>query len=237
MIRRALFIGGIAIIGLAAIPDGCVAADPSSGATIALAQRERTTNTAANNKPTNRRPMAWTPAREAAAYTFAKVNHPELAEILDRLKSGKNRAAYRRAIRQLYHDSERLARLKDRDNSKEGKRYKRALRLWKLDSRIRLLTAQVATSRKPDKDLEAQLKTALKERIDLRIEQMEADHARALDRVRKLEKSIENLKANKEKAAEQHLQRVKRGLGLKRKRAARNKNRKRAAKSKKSTRP
>ena len=234
MSTRAILYSGIAFLTAGAIL--VIVSD-------ATAQREATSKTSANSTPTrrraNRQPMAWTPAREAAAYTFAKVNHPELADLLDRLKSTKkNRRAYQRAIRQLYFDSERLARLKDLDGKSKSKRYGVALNLWKLDSRIRLLTAQVAMSQGKNKELESQLDAALKERIDLRIAQMEADHARTLERAKKLKQQIDKIKNDKDKAAAVHLQRVKRGLGLKRKRTrAKNKNRRRPMKGKKTDTP
>lgn len=225
MTTRTLFTSGIAL--LAAGVTFIVANN-------ATAQRdgENTSKTSTANTPTRRRPkrqpMAWTPGREAAAYTFAKVNHPELADLLDRLKKSPKKRAYQRAIRQLYFDSERLARLKDFDSKSKTKRYGVALKLWKLDSRIRLLTARVAMSKGQDKELQSQLDTALKERIDLRIAQMEADHARTLERAKRLKQQIENIKSNKDKAAKQHLAKVKRGLGLKRKRTRnKNKNRRR----------
>jgi hypothetical protein len=170
--------------------------------------------TSARRDAAAKSPMALTPAREAAAVTFAKVNHAELADLLERLKE-RNKPAYRRALRQLYEDSERLARVKER---MPRDRYELAMNAWKIDSRIRLLTARIETLSKPDVELETQLKDALLERVDLRIRQIEFDRDRLLQRIHKMDSTVSELKSDREKAAEQHLQRVKRTLGIKKKR-------------------
>lgn len=191
-----------------------------AGGAAAVAQRNASNSKAvkggdaAKDPPATNRPMALTPAREAAAVTFARINHPELAGLLGRLKK-RNKAAYRRALRQLYRDSERLARMKER---LPAERYELALNAWKLDSRIRLLAARVATLPRPDPELQAQLKEALLEQVDLRIRQMESDRQRLLQRIRKMDATIAKLRADRDEAADQHLQRVKRSLGLKKKR-------------------
>jgi len=161
-----------------------------------------------NGAPEN--PMAVTPAREAAALTFAKLHHEELAKLLAHLKK-RDQKAYARAIRRLYLDSERLARIKERGNAK---RHELALRIWKLDSRIRLMAARVLLAKQSDPKLEAQLKEALRERVDLRIQQMEIEHRRALKRAQRLAAGIAELQANRDDAVEKELQRVKRSLGL-----------------------
>lgn len=199
------------------------------------AQREAGSPASSNGRQATpkEQPMALTPAREAAALTFARLHHPELAELLGRLKR-HNQAAYRRAIRQLYQDSERLARIKDREKDKSSQRYQLALDMWKLDSRIRLLAARVATAKRPNSKLEAQLKEALLERIDLRIRQIELDRERLLQRIQRLDESISTLRNDRDKAANQYLLRVKRSLGIKKRRPAANTGNKRRTAKKQS---
>jgi len=153
---------------------------------------------------------ALTPAREAAALAFAKSHHPELAELLKRLKK-RSKPAYRRAVRRLYLDSERMARIKERSSE----RYQLALETWQADSRIRLLAARIATSKRPSSKLESQLEEALQERIDLRIRHLEHDRRRLLQRVERIEQTTARLREDREKAARHYLQRIKRSLGLK----------------------
>src|SRR6185436_5664149 len=70
-------------------------ANPSSGAL-----REK------SGKPKNQ--VTITPEREAAAVTFVKLHHPDLAELLGHLKQSNPRE-YQRAIRDLFRTSENLA--------------------------------------------------------------------------------------------------------------------------------
>jgi hypothetical protein len=152
--------------------------------------------------------VAITPGREAAAMTFAKLHHPELSELLVKLKKG-NRREYDRAVRALYLTSERLARFKTRFPSRP-ERHELALQAWKLDSRIKLLAARMAMS--ADKKLEAELKAALVERVDVRQRELELERDRLRTRLESLDKSIERLTQNRETLLKKDFQRVKRGL-------------------------
>lgn len=169
-------------------------------------------------------PMSITPAREAAALAFAKQNHSELVPLLKKLKT-RNRRAYRQAIRQLFLDSERLARLQDTNS----KRYELALKTWKLDSRIRLLAARVLLVKNPDPRLEEQLKKALGERVDVRMRQLEMERGRLEKRLQKLNTEIIKLH-DRDAAVEQQLKRVKRSLGI---RSRKSKGKRRRAKPRK----
>lgn len=181
------------------------------------------TNTSANSTGSNsaarRRgrdvpPMALTPSRKAAALEFARQHHPELADLLRGLEK-RNRAAYHRAMRQLYQTSERLARTKERFSPE---RFELELEAWKLDSRIRLLAARVAVSKKTDSKLEAELRQALLERIDIRVRKMQKEKVRLRQRLANLDSTINSIDADREKAADQYLARIKRGLGIKNRR-------------------
>ncbi len=55
----------------------------------------------------------------------------------------------------------------------------------------------------------------LRERIEVRVRKIRLEYARAQLRVERLRKSIEAIDADPEKAGEQHLKRIKRGLGIK----------------------
>jgi hypothetical protein len=186
--------------------------------TAALAQRAGST-TSAKSAPVNAgqrtaNPMAITPAREAAALKFAELYHPELANLLEGLKS-RNKRAYRQAIRHLYLDSERLAKIREIN----PKRYEVSLQIWKLDSRIRLLAARVLLVKNPDPKLEEQLRKALGERVDLRLQQMQMDRERTLNRLKKLDADIAKLQGDRDGAVELQFKRVKRSLGIRPRRA------------------
>lgn len=153
------------------------------------------------------RPIALTEAREAAALTFARMHHPELAGLLEHLKKSRP-AAYTRAVRQLYQTSERLARTKERS----PERYESALRQWQLESRIRLLAARATMSDNPSIDDE--LNAALDEWVELRLQQLRAERERLADRLTKLDATIGEIESDKEAVIIQELARVKRSLGI-----------------------
>lgn len=197
-----------------------------AGSTFALAQKEsgqragagsrvNATNTTARPGSTRPRdakpPMALTSSRKAAALEFAKQHHPELADLLRGLET-RNRNAYHRAMRQLYQTSERLARSKERLSPE---RFELELEAWKLDSRIRLLAARVSVSKKKDPKLDAELKHALMERVDIRVRKMQQEKERLVQRVDNLTDTIKSIEDDREKAATQYLNRINRGLGIK----------------------
>ncbi|MFQ5734178.1 MAG: hypothetical protein ACE5KM_19755 [Planctomycetaceae bacterium] len=210
--RRDLWICGLLLLGVGGtVAVGQRGSDPARGADAATGSAKGRRSPVKRNS--DRRPMALTPAREAAALTFVDLHHPELAKLIKRLKKRKKPTAYKRAVRQIYRDSERLARIKER---LPRERYELQLRLWKLDSRIRLLAAHVFAPRRPNRKLKAQLEEALLERVDLQIEQMELDRRRFAERLDKLNASVTKLKQDRQAAANRRLKRVKRSLGIRR---------------------
>lgn len=192
-------------LSLAPVPQSADAQNPQRG----LA-RKGAKEKSRPNQPVEP-PMELTPAREAQALKFAEIHHDELKKLLVGMK-GRNRYAYDRAMRQLYRDSERLARMAERQ---PGERYDFALKTWKLDSRIRLLAARVYARPKPDKKQQAELDALLDERVELQVRQMESERRRLADRLQKLDESIEGLRNNREGARKQQLARFKRSLGIK----------------------
>lgn len=125
-----------------------------------LAQDAAVPRAAVKNGSREDRQPAFTPEREAAALSFVRQHHPELEDLLAQLKSG-NRAEYRRVTNELFFASERLTQSQERDPLK----YELDLRLWKIDSRIRLLAARLAMN---ESDLlQGELKELLVEKIDV----------------------------------------------------------------------
>lgn len=127
-----------------------------------------------------------TPEREAAALHFARSHHPELADLIERLRKDM-RGEYDQAVRQLYQASERLARVKERSEAD----YDQQLAQWKLDSRIKLLAARMSVS--SDSKLEGELKKLLRQRVELKRVQLEQERARAQSRLDRVDESLANL--------------------------------------------
>lgn len=143
------------------------------------------------------------PGGEAAALAFARSHHPELAELLERLAT-TDRAAYEKAIRDVSQASERLARLREND----PERYDVALRLWTLDSRIRLLAARSTMS--DDPAIDERLRELLRERRRVRLASLRLERTRLLTRLEKVEGQIAQLEGDPAPAVENDLTRIKR---------------------------
>ncbi|WP_417388294.1 hypothetical protein [Gimesia sp.] len=143
--------------------------------------------------------------REKLAIEFARTHHPELADLIQRLKKHKPRE-YKRAIRDLDSTLTKLDRFKKRDND----RYRLTLERWEVDSRIRLMAARVSIMGSSDD--EAELKTLLKQRMDLQLEFLKHEKAQAEKRLQKLEKSIADIEQNHDKLVDSELAKINRSI-------------------------
>ena len=144
-----------------------------------------------------------TPEREAAAIAFAAQNHPELATLLTNLKQN-NPTGYHAAVVELDRIVERLAFLKPKNVTQ----HESELTHWKMDSRIRLLAARLTMSDNPA--LEAELKAAVRERVELTLAERKAERERLQRRVEKLDQTIGELSSKLDDIAEKELAAVKR---------------------------
>lgn len=152
--------------------------------------------------------VIMTPERQAAALKFAELHHPELYQLIQGLKRG-NRPEYQKAVKQLYLDSERLARVKERS----AERYELALAEWQLDSRLRLLVARMTMS-SGDPELEGQLEELLQKRLDARLALLKLDRERQAARLTKLDDQIQELESDREAAIQKDLLQIQRSLGV-----------------------
>lgn len=156
----------------------------------------------AQEKPKNSAPSA---AEQAAAVDFARANHPELADLLERLEDS-DRPSYEKAVRDIAATSEKLAKLRETD----PERHALVVRNWTLDSRARLLTARLTMS--DDPELRGQLKKLLRERQDGRLALLKLDRTRTSVRLEKLDSQIEELERNRDAAIERDLAKVDRAV-------------------------
>ena len=130
--------------------------------------------------------VAITPEREAAALAFARANHPQLASLLEGLKRNVP-GEYQAALVDLDRAVERLAKVRE----KSAERHVFELAEWKITSRIRLLAARLTMSSDPT--VEAELRAALRERLELRLSAQRAERDRLQVRVSKLDQQIEEM--------------------------------------------
>jgi hypothetical protein len=137
-----------------------------------------------NNSSAKANVVRISPEHEAAALAFAGENHPELASLLDGLKQNAPKE-YQAALVDLHRTVERLANVKERSLE----RHEFVLAEWKLSSRIRLLAARLTMSSDPA--VEAELRAALRERVEFRLAAQRTERDRLQTRVGKLEEQIE----------------------------------------------
>ncbi|HET6881368.1 MAG TPA: hypothetical protein VFI31_14495 [Pirellulales bacterium] len=139
--------------------------------------------------------------REQAALVLVREHHPDLVELLQRLKATKKKE-YQQAVKELYRDSQRLENVRERD----PERYGLELRAWQLDSRIRLLTARLSLEDRPE--LQEELKAALTERADVRLTQRELERDRLTARLKKLEEEISSLTTHRDEEVQRTFDRL-----------------------------
>jgi hypothetical protein len=137
--------------------------------------------------------------RETAALEFVRANHPELADLLEQLKAMKP-DQYQRAINELWQVSRTLGNFQ----KNEKRRYQPALDVWKARSRAELLAAQLAGA--PNRDLEGQLRAALKTQLDAEIRQQKVERDLARERLKKLDESIDRLESRRDTLVESRYQ-------------------------------
>jgi hypothetical protein len=142
-----------------------------------------------------------TPEREAAVMTFVKRHHPELTELLIHLKENAPKE-YDRAVRELLRTSERLAQIQERDSLT----YELELQSWKARSRAQLLAARLQMGE--SSELREQLRAALNEEYDLRLQLLERDREKAADRLKNLGEQIDRISQRRAEEIDRQLKQL-----------------------------
>lgn len=146
-----------------------------------------------------------TPGREKLALNFAKKHHRELAAILQSLKS-MEQTHYKTAIWEVARDAERLGRLQQR----KDERYEPSLRIWKLDSRIRLEAARFSMNQ--SEATEKKLSQLMLARRKAKVAYLKIDRKRSQARTDRLDEQIESISSNHEQAVAAEIDRLRRSL-------------------------
>ena len=134
---------------------------------------------------------ALTVAREAAALAFVGQHHPELVDLLRKLKES-NKDEYAKVVRELFQTSERLAGVQERN----PERYELEVEQGKLKSRIQLLAARVSMTQ--SETLEEELRDALKQQAKLRLELLSLERRQLRQRLDRVEASITEFERNQD---------------------------------------
>lgn len=142
---------------------------------------------------------------DAAAIQFARTHHPELAGLLDQLRMNAPKD-YQAAIADLNRSRERLEKTRDR----LPERYELELAEWKVNSRIRLLAARMAMG--GDDERQAELRTALRERTDIRVKLLQDERDRTAKRLQKLDEQIADQQSQADKIVDRELTMIQRDV-------------------------
>ncbi len=129
------------------------------------------------------------PIPESEVLTFIDKNHPELLKSIDWLKKERP-TQYDNALRGISGQLRRLKAIKKHSND----RYELELKLWQVDSKIRLLAGQQTL--KPSDEQKAELLELIAEDMKLRpqveMERINAQLDSLKERQQKIEKRIAN---------------------------------------------
>ncbi len=151
------------------------------------------------------KPGAAAEFSEAETLAFAREHHPELADLLANLKQ-MNTKEFHKALRQLNQARQRLVRIERTSPAK----YELALAGWKLDSRIKLLAARMTMS--DDPMLEDELRKLVRERQEVRINELKSEKTQLTQRLGKVENLLQQLESDREKSLQSEIDRIKQGL-------------------------
>ncbi len=163
--------------------------------------------------------------RAATALSFVREHHPELVDLLERLKAS-NVLEYERAIRDLARTSDRLAGLR----AKSPERYALELESWKVKSQIQLLAARASLSN--NVDLASELRELIERQLEHRSSMLELERSELTERLDRVEVALEAADANRQTQLDKQLNEVLRGIDEARAREADRKAKKPAARGK-----
>lgn len=147
-------------------------------------------------------------SRETAALRFAQKHHRELATLLESLRKTDARN-FQAGLRGLARDTERLAKLADRDDQ----RYPVSLELWKLDSRLRLEVARLSMS--PGEEFEPRLRPLMEQQQAARIRLIGMERKRLADRIARIDDELKKLKDSPDKLIALEIERLQKLVAFK----------------------
>jgi hypothetical protein len=151
--------------------------------------------------------------RSATALSFVREHHPELVELLERLKRS-NGSEYERAIRELARTSDRLSGMRARN----PERYALELDLWKLKSQIQLLSARASLA--PNEDLTSELRALIERQLEVRAAQLELERSELTERLDRVELALQAAETNHQSQLDKQLNDTLRSIDVARKREA-----------------
>ncbi len=131
--------------------------------------------------------------------SFVGENHPELRDLLLKLDMGKKKRQYRQAMAGLNKSVKKLETMKERN----PQRYESALQQWKLESRIKVASAQVKL--KDSEELRSSLESLVTQLVDFHIARMKSDREQLKMRLEQFDKRIADAESNREQTIEKRI--------------------------------
>jgi len=140
--------------------------------------------------PEKQTPPNVSDQRRKELFEFVETHHKELKPLLNQLRK-KRPSQYQSVLRSLDVKVRQLQSIE----KKSPARHKQMLDDWTLQSKIQLLSAQIAikNSEKEKGKLRAQIRPLIQKQIDTRIKQFEADAKNAKERYDKISKQLKTL--------------------------------------------
>ena len=208
--RRAIWLGVVASVLVSGLVVRSMADDkPAKAGKSAAADKAPVKKpAAAEASKVDNEPIS--PKREAAAVAFAQQHHPQLAELLTRLKAS-HPEQYTKALRELDKTRMRLEKAQETD----ADRYAILLREWQLDSRVRLLAARITMT--TSEELETELRQVLTERHDVRLQLLTYDREKSKTRLQKVDEQIAEHVQNRESSIDREFDRIKKTAEVRKK--------------------
>ena len=139
--------------------------------------------------------------RKAKLMEFVSEHHPDLKRLLGLLEE-RRPAQYRKAMRTLSTQFDRLQNVKKRD----PKKFEIALEYWKVHSRIEVLTARIALNG-PDK-YEDKLKELIRQRQEIKVELQKYEVAKLEQRLNRLQANLSKTQNSMDSEVEKQLKQI-----------------------------
>ncbi len=150
---------------------------------------------------------------EADVLEFVREHHPELADLLKQLKDSRPRE-YQKAMRDLSRVRNRLFNMQKNNEQ----RHDLELAVWKAETRVQLIAARLHMGDKAE--LREELRAALNEQMDLRLQLLKYEREQVQDRLAKIESQIKRFEQDRSNAIERQLQTLTKAAEAKSKAAA-----------------
>lgn len=208
--RRAIWLGVVVCILASGFVVRSIADDkPSKSSKPTVAERDPAKKPASTDaSKADSEPIS--PKRETEAVAFAQQHHPQLAELLTRLKVS-HPEQYTKALRELDKTRSRLEKAREVDTD----RYGILLREWQLDSRVRLLAARITMS--TSEELETELRQVLTERHDVRLQLLTYDREKSKTRLQKMDEQIAEHVQSRQTNVDREFDRIKKTAEMRKK--------------------